>query len=261
MEPIILAYGTHLKVIAAIRPLATKCSSSCGPSGFGANRIPSGKAVIPDYVWKIAVFVPTNSGTALSRITATTRVIALKVPNTFPVANKWTNFITSVAQIEADTGFTFFTALLSDVAAVLRNATDGSQTNPPPVVFAFLPATGAAGTNVVITGTNFLGATAVTFNGASASYTVNSSNQITAGGRSHERAGSGFISVTTPSGTAVSTSTASPCWPAAAASVYAPVCWRVGMSALCSNYGPSVFAPTTNAANLSVVELDPVCRC
>src|SRR5882724_10440525 len=45
----------------------------CGPSGFGTNRIPSGTAVIPDYVWKIAVMVPTNSGTALSRITATNR--------------------------------------------------------------------------------------------------------------------------------------------------------------------------------------------
>ena len=49
---------------------------TCGPSGFGTNRIPSGKAVVPDYTWKIAVVVPPGSGTALSRITISTRVIA-----------------------------------------------------------------------------------------------------------------------------------------------------------------------------------------
>ena len=30
----------------------------CGPSGFGTNRIPSGKAVIADYTWKVAVVFP-----------------------------------------------------------------------------------------------------------------------------------------------------------------------------------------------------------
>ena len=48
----------------------------CGPSGFGTNRIPSGKAAIPNYTWKIAVVVPLGSGSALSRITAATRVIS-----------------------------------------------------------------------------------------------------------------------------------------------------------------------------------------
>src|SRR4029077_1013648 len=45
----------------------------CGPSGFGTNRIPSGKAAIPAFTWKIAVVVPPGAGTALSRITTSTR--------------------------------------------------------------------------------------------------------------------------------------------------------------------------------------------
>ncbi len=228
----------------------------CGPSGFGTNRMPSGKAVIPDYVWKIAVFVPTNTGTALNRIAATNRVIALKIPNTFSVANHWQNFVTSAAQIEVDTGFTFFTALPSDVAAVLRNKVDG-QTNPPPIVFAFSPTTGAAGTNVVITGTNFLGATAVTFNGASASYTVNSSNQITAVVPTN--AGSGFISVTTPSGTAVSTNSFT-VLNSSGGTVYIGVLAGWDVSGL-SNYGTVCICADDERGKSFCRGLDPVCRC
>ena len=52
-----------------------------GPSRFAGSTIASGVA-IPGYTWKIVVVVPLGSGTALSRITASTRVITIKVPNT-----------------------------------------------------------------------------------------------------------------------------------------------------------------------------------
>jgi DNA/RNA endonuclease G (NUC1) len=175
----------------------------CGPSGFSAGtRIPSGKAVIPDYTWKIVVVVPPGSGTALSRITATNRVIAIKIPNNNSVSSSWQNYITSAKQIEQDTGYTFFTALPTDVANALRNEVDG-LTNTPSVIFGFSPTSGAPGDPIVITGTNFNGATAVTFNGVSASYGVDSNTQITATVPSG--ATSGLISVTA-SGTAVSSS-------------------------------------------------------
>jgi len=175
----------------------------CGPSGFTAGtRIPSGKAVIPDYTWKIVVVVPLGSGTALSRITATNRVIAIKIPNNNSVSSSWQNYITSARQIEIDTGYTFFTALPSDVANALRNKVDG-QTSPPPVIYGFSPDNGAAGDSIIITGTNFTSASAVTFNGVSASFIVNSNTQITATVPAH--ATSGLISVTA-GGTAVSSS-------------------------------------------------------
>ena len=224
----------------------------CGPSGFGTNHIPSGKAVIPDYTWKIAVVVPTNSGTASSRITTATRVIALKIPNTDAATNTWQNYVTSAAQIEVDTGFTFFTALPANVAAVLRNRVDG-QTNPPPILFAFAPTNGAAGTNVIITGTNFSDATTVTFGGVNAVFTVNSSSQITAVVPANNS--TGVISVTTPGGTAISTndfvvigggSTVSNSYSGTL------VGWDV--SAV-TGYGISPLPPTTNAPNLTTVGL------
>jgi len=48
-----------------------------------------------------------------------------------------------------------------------------------PAITSFSPTTGRAGTNVVILGTNFTGATSVLFSGVAATFTVNNNNQIT----------------------------------------------------------------------------------
>ncbi|MBL7740265.1 MAG: IPT/TIG domain-containing protein [Chitinophagaceae bacterium] len=70
----------------------------------------------------------------------------------------------------------------------------------PPVITGFTPANGTNGTTVTITGTNFTGATAVSFGGVPAtSYVVNSSASITA---VVGAGASGSVSVTTPGGTA-----------------------------------------------------------
>lgn len=75
--------------------------------------------------------------------------------------------------------------------------------NPSPTIFSFSPTNGIGGTSVVISGTNFTGATAVYFNGTSASFTVNSSNQITA--TFPNNTATGPITIVTPNGTGVST--------------------------------------------------------
>ncbi len=174
----------------------------CGPSGFNGSLIqPSQRVLIPAYTWKIVVVIPSGPGTALSRITAATRVISLKIPNSNSVSSTWQNYITSARQIEVDTGFTFFTALSPDVAAALRNMVDG-QSGPPPAIIGFSPTNGAVGDSVVINGTNFNSASAVTFNGMSAAFGVNSASQVTATVPTGSTPGQ--ISVTTPTGTAVS---------------------------------------------------------
>jgi hypothetical protein len=73
---------------------------------------------------------------------------------------------------------------------------------PPPTVDGFDPTSGEAGTSVAITGSNFDGATAVRFNGTSASFTVDDPSDITA--TVPAGATDGPISVTTPGGTAAS---------------------------------------------------------
>lgn len=96
-----------------------------GPSFFGGSRLPSNAAAIPGYTWKIAVVVPPGTGTAAERINTSTRVIAIRVPNTSSVSSTWQTYLTSVSQLQQDTGFTFFTALPENVASVLRATVDG----------------------------------------------------------------------------------------------------------------------------------------
>src|SRR5215218_1839760 len=91
-----------------------------GGSGFVGKKIASGVA-IPGYTWKIVLVVPNGPGSALSRVTPSTRIIVIKIPNIAGVrSTPWQNFVTSVAQIEADTGYTFLTALPQGTADALR---------------------------------------------------------------------------------------------------------------------------------------------
>ncbi len=71
-----------------------------------------------------------------------------------------------------------------------------------PTITSLSPSSGAPGTSVTVSGTNLTGASAVAFNGTNASYTINSSSQITA--TVPANATSGPISVTTSAGTATS---------------------------------------------------------
>jgi len=82
-------------------------------------------------------------------------------------------------------------------------AWEGGDTNgPPPTIAIFAPTIGPVGTTVTISGADFTGATAVTFNGVSASYTVSSATSIQA--TVPAGATTGPLSVTTPAGTATS---------------------------------------------------------
>ena len=88
----------------------------------------------------------------------------------------------------------------SSLNLVVNTSGGGSGASAP--VISSIPSNGTAGTAIVITGQNFTGATMVAFNGVAASFTVNSSTQITA--TVPAGATSGPITVTTPGGTAQS---------------------------------------------------------
>jgi DNA/RNA endonuclease G (NUC1) len=223
-----------------------------GGSGYSGQRInTNGPVLIPDYVWKIVVVVPQGPGTATNRIAATNRVIALKIPNDVSATNDWQFYVTSANQIQVDTGLTFFSALDSEIATALRAKVDGA-TNPPPAIFTFSPTNGAVGTAVTILGTNFFDVSAVALNGATTSFTLNSSNQITA--IVPTNAGSGFLSITTPSGTAISANPLT-VLTSEGGTIYSGVLagWDVStLTGGLNNYGPSPFTPTTNASNITI---------
>lgn len=132
----------------------------CGPSGFSSRTIPSGKAYIGSNTWKVVVCVPLGSGTALTRITAATRVIAISIPNvTNGLSSAWQTYVISPQKIEQDTGFTFFTALPANVAAALRVKVDSAPSFSAPIItnnqFRFT-VSGYTGTNYVVQATTNL---------------------------------------------------------------------------------------------------------
>ena len=104
----------------------------CGQAGSGGSsdkgtfsEIPvpdSGRAIkIPSYVWKI-LLVLENGTDDLKRINADTRVIAVLIPNTVECAEKkWQDYSVSVDELEALTGYDFFSAVPDEIERQLED--------------------------------------------------------------------------------------------------------------------------------------------
>ena len=75
---------------------------------------------------------------------------------------------------------------------------------PAPAITSFSPSSGMVGTTVTISGSNFIGASSVAFNGTAAAFTIGSASSITA--TVGVGSTTGFITVTTPGGTGSSAS-------------------------------------------------------
>jgi endonuclease G len=118
----------HLYVIAG--PAGRGGRGSNGP----AESIAGGKVTVPSDCWKVVVAVPEDGagGDDLAKITPTTRVIAVDMPNdNDAVGEEWTKYRTSPAAIERRTGFKFFDRLRPDVAEALRQKVDDVRIAPP----------------------------------------------------------------------------------------------------------------------------------
>jgi endonuclease G len=87
------------------------------------STIDGGRIAVPSNIWKVVVLLPNSNGD-LSRIDASTRVIAINTPNTTAVNSNWTTYITTVNDIESATGYTLFTALSPSLQTVLKAKKD-----------------------------------------------------------------------------------------------------------------------------------------
>ncbi|MFA4931421.1 MAG: DNA/RNA non-specific endonuclease [Caldisericia bacterium] len=102
---------------------------SYGKGGTGSKTyqttIDGGHVTVPAYTWKVAV-VLADGDKDLSRITTSTRVIAIDTPNTNGVNSKWQTYLTSVDVIEAATGYDLLSNVSVSIQKVLEAKVDGN---------------------------------------------------------------------------------------------------------------------------------------
>lgn len=84
---------------------------------------------VPSHLWKVIVVLP-DGDDDLTRVDATTRVIAVIVPNTNASAGQpWGDYRVSVNDIEAATGYNFLYEVPHSVQVTLESQVDSGPTN------------------------------------------------------------------------------------------------------------------------------------
>lgn len=168
-----------LRVFATTGPIITSFSPTQGPVGT----------------------VVTIDGVNLGTVNSV-RIGDVTLPNnTFTIVSS--TRLTAIVPPGATSGA--FVGVTNTTTGTISDNTFAVTVTPAPAISSFTPSSGPVGTIVTITGTNFTGATAVSFNNVNASsFTVNSATQITA--TVPASATTGAIRVVTAGGAATSTS-------------------------------------------------------
>lgn len=94
-----------------------------------AKRIGRGKVNVPEECWKVVVVLPEGDGD-LSRLNASTRIIAVMMPNQQNDQVEkadWPQYVTSVAHIEKETNYDFFPNVPANVRRALAKKIDSGS--------------------------------------------------------------------------------------------------------------------------------------
>lgn len=85
--------------------------------------IANGHVAVPAQTWKVIIVLPVGSND-VSRVTTSTRTIAVVMPNSGTIGSDWRAYRVSVDQVEAITGFDFFSNVSSGTQAVIEGRVD-----------------------------------------------------------------------------------------------------------------------------------------
>ena len=99
-----------------------------GSNGGTTNTIASGHINVPSHFWKVIVILP-NGSNDVSRVTTSTRVIAVDMPNNQTVnGHPWGFYRTTVNAIESATGYDFLSNVPTAVQSVIEAQVDNGPT-------------------------------------------------------------------------------------------------------------------------------------
>ena len=107
-----------------------------GTGGVGSNSpdviatLANGHVTVPENTWKVVLVLPKDGGDDLSRVSCSTRTIAVIMPNQDRIRpDPWETYLTTVDAVEALTGSDLFSHLPQAFQACIEAGTNG--TNPP----------------------------------------------------------------------------------------------------------------------------------
>ena len=94
-------------------------SGGYGTSGYLAN----GNVAIPSSTWKVIMVLPKGTND-VSRVTTSTRLIAIVMPNQNGISTDWRSFRVSVDYVESLTGYDFFSNVSDSIENVIEATVD-----------------------------------------------------------------------------------------------------------------------------------------
>ncbi|MDX9848101.1 MAG: DNA/RNA non-specific endonuclease [Tenuifilaceae bacterium] len=108
-------------------------SGPWGQGGTGSagtkTTISTKNIVVPSHTWKVIVVLPVGSND-VSRVSTSTRVIAVWMPNNQTVNNyTWGYYRTTVDYIESQTGYNFLSAVSSTIQSTIESKVDNGPTS------------------------------------------------------------------------------------------------------------------------------------
>jgi endonuclease G len=99
-----------------------------GSSGNVSTTIAGGHVNVPAQTWKVALVLPKDGGDDRSRVSCSTRTIAVIMPNIQGIRDEpWESFLTSVDAVEALTGYDFFSDLPEPIQRCIEAGTNGNN--------------------------------------------------------------------------------------------------------------------------------------
>jgi endonuclease G len=103
-------------------------SGGSGSLGGITYTVANGHVTVPADCWKVVVILPVGAND-LSRVTSTTRVIAIDIPNTQTVNTQlWGTYRISVDSLEILTGYNFLSAVADSIQNVIEANADNGPT-------------------------------------------------------------------------------------------------------------------------------------
>ncbi len=94
-------------------------SGGQGVSGYIAN----GNVAVPTNTWKVIIVLPSGTND-VSRVTTSTRLIAVFMPNTNNVVSDWKQYRVSTDYVESMTGYNFFSNVVDSTENVIESVID-----------------------------------------------------------------------------------------------------------------------------------------